>query len=128
MVLPFVGPIHGLAGSIALNGQHDPHTGIVFAVSSLRWGRGGKQGPTQGATESFQFIDRGLKDGLGHDPNNPSRHFYQIQFRLPTLGTKVANAEVSMGNLHPLGSWIVIGPVAAVTLGLGLGATGRVVP
>src|SRR5215831_5216328 len=128
MMLPFVGPIHGLAGSIALNGQHDTHARIVFALSSLGWGRGGKQSSTEGATQSFQFIDRGLKDGLGHDANNPSRHVYQIEFSLQTLRAKVASLEVRMGNFDPLGSWIIIGSMAAVALGLGPAAGSRAVP
>jgi hypothetical protein len=65
MVLPFVGAIHELAHPKALEVEHDPAAGIVFARPGLGRSGGGEESSTQSTTQPFQFKDRGVKDGLG---------------------------------------------------------------
>src|ERR1022692_5341596 len=99
MILPFAGPIHRQTGPVAHQSQHGADTRVVFTQSSL-WGSGsGKEIPAQSATKPFQFKDRRLEDGLGHNANQPGWGQEPVEFGLEALGTQVSDFVLRMRHL-----------------------------
>ena len=125
MILPFVGPVHRQTGPVAHQSQHGADTRVVFTQSRL-WGSGsGKESPAQSATKPFQFKDRRLEEGLGHNANQPGWGQEPVEFGLEALGTEVSGFVLRMRHLHPPGRRIILGSLAPVSFGLGLGWPGE---
>ena len=125
MILPFVGSIHRQTGPIAHQRQHGADAWVVFAQSSLRGSGRGEESPAQSATQPFQFEDRCVEDGLGHDADQPGRSCEQVEFGLEALGTEVSGFVLGMRHPHPLGCRIILGSVTPVSFGFGLGWPGE---
>ena len=87
MILPFAGPIHRQAGSVAHQSEHGADAGIVFAQPSPQGSGRGEESPAQSATKPFQFKDRRVEDGLCHNADQPGRGREQVEFCLEALGT-----------------------------------------
>src|SRR5208282_6045530 len=125
MILPFAGPIHRQTGPVAHPSQYGADTRVVFTQSRLRGSGRGKESPAQSATKPFQFKDRRLEDGLGHNANQPGWGQEPVEFGLEALGTQVSDFVLRMRHLDSLGRRVILGSLAPVSFGFGLGWPGE---
>ena len=84
-----------------------------------------KRAPHRAQRKPFQFKDRRVEDGLGHNADQPGRGREQVEFGLEALGTEVSGFVLRMRHLHPLGRRVILGSLAPVSFGFGLGWPGE---
>lgn len=96
----------------------------MFGGARLRWGGRREDGAAEAAAQPLQLVNGGLEERLRHDANQAGRSLEQVKLGAQTFGAELTDLECGMGYLDPLGSRVILGPIATMTFALGFGLAG----